>query len=86
MPCGIVARITKEIFDSGKKTFIYSNKGLAEYAEEVTRELMHEEFGKEWIKEKAKILRNMIKSNPEFAKEKAEDFISSLLKQTEIGT
>ena len=42
LPCGVVARIVQEISKSGKKIFIYSNKGLAEYADEVTRELIEE--------------------------------------------
>jgi len=40
LACGKVARIVQEISKSGKEAFIYSNKGLAEYADEVMQELL----------------------------------------------
>ena len=40
LPCGVVARIIQEILKADKKILTYSNKGLAEYADEITRELI----------------------------------------------
>lgn len=42
LPCGKVARIAQEISRCDKKIYTYSNKGLAEYADEVMRELTEE--------------------------------------------
>lgn len=38
LPCGAVAKIMSEIPDD--KVFVYSNKGLAEYADEIAQRLM----------------------------------------------
>jgi len=42
LPCGVVARIIQEILKSNKETFTYSNKGLAEYVDEIIQELTEE--------------------------------------------
>lgn len=40
VPCGVVGRIMRVVLKTGNTKIVYSNKGLAQYAEEIAKRLM----------------------------------------------